>query len=141
MDRDNPYVLNVSKVINKYGIPKADLYGMPDLSLDKNQNIPEERTVVDAEALEQAIAKAQAEIDRDEAEQAKKEEARKEALTIGDNSKTEEAAAEKKEKEKKSRLVSAGVITAVLLVIISAVKAIAGKLSRKAGEDDESSED
>lgn len=45
-DRDNPYVVNITELVNKYSIPSIDLSGKPDLSLDQNQNIPEESTIV-----------------------------------------------------------------------------------------------
>ena len=62
-DRDKPYIIDVSMVVDKYAIPEGDISGKPDLSLDKNQHIPEEKTVVDADALKRAqeLAKKSAE--------------------------------------------------------------------------------
>lgn len=80
-DRDNPYVMDVSKVINKYIIPEGDISGMPDLSLDKNQNIPEERTVVDEKALKEAQERSRKAIE----EQSKQEQEEQENKTSSNN--------------------------------------------------------
>lgn len=63
-DRDHAYEVNISKLVSKYNIPEADISGTPDLSLDQNQNIPEEKTVVDKEAFEAARAKVNEENQR-----------------------------------------------------------------------------
>ena len=123
-DRDHPYVMDITPVINKYVIPEADISGMPDLSLDQNQNIPEERTVVDTEALEAARKLAQEEIDRENEEEAEKK-------------KGEPTEEEIEKEKKKERLKAAGFITVIGLALFTIIsKFIKLKEKKRKGGDD-----
>lgn len=127
-DRDHPIVIDIAKTVYKYQIPEADISGKPDLSLDKNQNIPEERTVVDEEALKNARKKA--------AEEKKKEEAEQEKLA---NETDEEREAreteEKKQAEKKTRMLFAGAVTVAGVIIWTIINKIRNRKEKDEDED------
>lgn len=54
---DNPYVVELKTLVDTYGIESADISGQPDYSIGQNQNIPEQKVVVEETENDKADTK------------------------------------------------------------------------------------
>lgn len=59
LEEDTPAEMNLTKTVKAYGIKSIDISGKPDRSLDKNQHIPEEKTIVEEPEGEEHAIQAQ----------------------------------------------------------------------------------